>query len=111
MSLAIQTEPIPLESDADGVIRVGGTRVPFDSVIHCFRAGATAEEIAYQYPILRLADIYAVISYYLKHKKEAESYLLRRQNISEQVRRQNQMRFSSDGIRDRLAARGTKKQR
>ena len=40
------TEPVPLKLDSDGTIRVGGTRVPVDTVILAFHDGATAEEIA-----------------------------------------------------------------
>lgn len=53
MSLAIeQSQPIPLRSDADGVIRVAGTRVTLDTVAYAFKHGATAEEIVQQYPTL-----------------------------------------------------------
>ncbi len=62
MSLVIVDEPIPLETDADGVVRVGGTRVTLDTVVAAFNEGATAEEIVSQYPTLHLADVYAVIS-------------------------------------------------
>lgn len=30
MAIALATHPVPLTTDADGVIRVGGTRVPLD---------------------------------------------------------------------------------
>jgi uncharacterized protein (DUF433 family) len=109
MNLAIQMNPIPLETDRDGVIRVAQTRIPLDSVILSFQTGSTPEEIACQYPTLQLADIYAVIRYYLRNKKEAESYLLRRRNISNRVRIQNQTRFKSDNIKERLLARQEQK--
>lgn len=107
MSLAIQSQPMPLKSDMDGVVRVGKTRVPLDSVISSFNSGATAEEIAYRFPSLELADIYAVISYYLKNREEVESYLVRRQNIKDRVQEQNRLRFGSDITRERLEARRT----
>ena len=44
-TLFITTEPIPLETDADGVVRVGGTRVTLDTIVAAFTKGATAEEI------------------------------------------------------------------
>ncbi len=61
MSLAAATEFIPLTVDDDGVIRVGRTHVTLDTVITAFLDGATAEEIAQQYPSLDLADVYSVI--------------------------------------------------
>lgn len=44
------TDVLPLETDADGVVRVGDTRVTLDTIIMAFTDGATAEEIAQQYP-------------------------------------------------------------
>jgi uncharacterized protein (DUF433 family) len=38
--------------------------------------GATAEEIAQQYPSVSLADIYQVIGYYPRHETELEEYFL-----------------------------------
>ena len=73
--LVIAAEPIPLEADVDGVVRVGGTRVTLDTVVIAFMEGATAEEILYQYPSLNLADVYAVIAYYLQRRSEVEAYL------------------------------------
>ena len=101
----IETEPIPLEADADGVVRVGGTRVTLDTVVAAFREGATAEEIVYQYPSLNLADVYSVIGYYLQRRADVEAYLRRRQQQRDEVRERNEARFDPRGIRDRLLAR------
>ena len=62
MTLVIDTEPVPVAVDADGVARVGGTRVTLDTLVAAFEQGATAEEIAQQYPSLGLADVYSVTS-------------------------------------------------
>ena len=105
MPTAIQPEPLPLAEDADGVIRVGGTRVTLETVIGAFKDGASAEEIACQYPSAQLADIYAAITYYLRHRAEVEEYLRRQEERSEAVRRENLARFSQQGIRERLLAR------
>jgi uncharacterized protein (DUF433 family) len=104
MSLSLATEPIPLTTDRNGVVRVGGTRVTLDTVVGAFREGATAEEIAQQYPSLQLADVYAVIAYYLRHPSEVESYLQRRSREAAVVRQQNEARFDPTGVRDRLLA-------
>ncbi len=45
MAVAELVEWIPLALDADGVYRIGGTRVTLDLVVECFEAGASAEEI------------------------------------------------------------------
>src|SRR4051794_15062772 len=107
VSLIIETEPVPLRLDADGVVRVGGTRVTLDTVVEAFQEGATAEEIAQQYSSLDLADIYGVISYCLRHRSQVETYLRERGRRAEEVRRQNEARNGPQGVRDRLLARRT----
>lgn len=108
MSFLIVTEPIPLKMDADGVVRVGGTRVTLDTIVAAFDEGATAEEIVQQYPSLHLADVYAVIGYYLRRRPEVEAYLRQRQQQASEVRRQNESRFDPRDVRNRLLARCNK---
>lgn len=98
-------EILSFETDADGVVRVGNTRVTLDTIVLAFAEGATAEEIAQQYPSLRLADIYSVIAYYLRHRSAVEGYLRQRAQQAEQVRSHNETRFDPSGVRDRLLAR------
>jgi uncharacterized protein (DUF433 family) len=105
MTLAIATDPPPLGTDADGVVRVGATRVSLDTLVAAFQEGATAEEIAQQYPSLSLGDVYAAISYYLNHPSEVNDYLRERQRQAAEIRLQNEHRFDPEGIRDRLLAR------
>ena len=105
MAFAVVTDPIPLHMDRDGVLRVGGTRVTLDTVVGAFSDGATPEEIVHQYPSLDLADIYAVLGYYLRHRTDVDVYLQRRQQQAQQVRQENEARFPTTGIRERLLAR------
>ena len=105
MSLVIEPQPVPLTRDADDVVRVCGTRITLDIVVEAFTEGATAEEIVHQYPSLQLADVYAVISYYLRQRAEIEEYLGTRKEFGARVRRENESRFDPHGIRDRLLAR------
>lgn len=101
----VTAEIVPLRIDADGVIRVGDTRVTLDTVISAFLDGATAEEIVQQYPSLSLADVYSTIGYYLRRRSEVEAYLERRWREIQQIRQQNETRFDPAGIRARLIAR------
>ncbi len=110
MSLTIRAEPVPLESNADGVVCVRGTRVTLDTIVAAFKQGATAEEIAQQYSTVVLSDIYAIIGFYLRQRLEVEAYLEQRMQQSEAVRRENESRFDPEGIRDRLLARRTARQ-
>lgn len=104
-NLAIAIEPVPLHTDPGGVVRVGGTRVTLDSVVYSFQEGSTAEEILEQYSSLRLADIYAVIGYYLRHREEVEAYIREQRRQAEEIRRQDEARYDRVGIRERLLAR------
>ncbi len=107
MSISIATEPTVLKVDKDDVVRVGNTRVTLDIIIEAFWQGETAEEIVQQYSSLNLADIYAVLGYYLRHRSEIDVYLQRRQQQSEKARRQNESRFDPQGVRARLLARSS----
>jgi uncharacterized protein (DUF433 family) len=98
-------EQIPLVTDADGVIRIGGTRVTLDTVVGAFEEGATAEEIAQQYSSLNLGDVYAVIGYYLRRHSEVSEYLQQRQQQGKEIRQQNETRFEPRGVRERLLTR------
>ncbi len=103
----VQPEPVPLMMDTHGVVRVGTSRVTLVTVVNSFRAGATAEEIAQQYPSLDLADVYAVVTYYLRHRPEVDSYLRQAEAEARAVRDGNEARFDPHGVRDRLLARRT----
>jgi uncharacterized protein (DUF433 family) len=105
MAGALTTEPILLTTGADGVMRVGGTRVTLDTVLAAFAKGATAEEIAQQYPSVSLADVYLVIGYALRHSSELEPYLARRRQDIRETRIWIESKWPPHGIRDRLLAR------
>ena len=109
MSLKIEREPLPLAMDQDGVVRITGTRVTLDTVVGAFKDGGTAEEIAQQYPSVNLADIYAVIGYYLHRRDEVEAYLKEREETAQQVRQENEKRFDPLGVRERLLNRQARK--
>lgn len=105
MTLAIVAESAPLQVNADGVVCISKTRITLDTIVAVFNQGATAEEIAYRYPSLKLADIYATIAFYLNHQLEVEAYLRQRKQQAQQIREMNQARFDPQGLRDRLLAR------
>ena len=105
MEIILQPEAPPLCWDASGALRVGGSRVLVELVIHAFQDGATPEAIAQRYPTATLADIYAVIAYYLRHREEIEAYLDAREQRAKEVR-QNIERHQGDlsDLRQRLSA-------
>ncbi|MBN8729274.1 MAG: DUF433 domain-containing protein [Acidobacteria bacterium] len=105
MPKAIVKEPVPIETGADDFMRVRGTRVPVETVVHAFRDGATAEEIAQRYSSLSLADVYQVIGYYLRHRAEMDACVAEREELHDEARRENESRWPADGVRERLMAR------
>ncbi len=104
-ALEIATEKPALMQDADGVFRVGGTRVRSDTVIGAYQNGATPEQIADKYPALTVPDIYGAIAYCLRHREEVEGYLTERRLQIEGAEREIEARFPSHGARERLLAR------
>jgi uncharacterized protein (DUF433 family) len=98
-------ERVPIHTDAEGVVRVAGTRVTLESVVDAFETGATAEEIAQQYPTVPLVDVYSVITYYLRHKPDVDAYRVEREAAAGRVREEVERRFASTGVRERLLAR------
>ena len=105
MTAVISNEPVPIQMDNDGTYRIAGTRVTLDSVLATYQSGATAEAIADRFPSIGLADVYAVISWYLHHREQAHEYLHARQAAAEQLRHQVEQRFPPDGLRERLLGR------
>lgn len=95
------TQNVPFSITRDGTIRIAETRVSLDSLLHHYKQGATAEEIALRFPALRLADIHSSIAYYLNHEDELDAYLVRQGQDADEL----QQRLSADpaqqqGIRE-----------
>lgn len=105
MPLVIEAEPVPLAADPDGVYRVAGTRVTLDTLVAAYQEGATPEEMVDQYPSIKLDHVYAVISYYLRHREEVDAYLAGRAALASEVRSATEKAQPSHGVRDRLMAR------
>lgn len=110
MSLAVETPPVSLRTDEQGVVRVGNTRVPLDTVVYAFNQGASAEEIALSYPALKLVDVYSAITYYLHNRTAVDEYLRRREDEAARIRAENERRFPRENIRARLLARQQEKE-
>lgn len=98
-------DAIPLSKDAHGVYRVGGSRVTLDLVVRAFNRGATPEEIAQDFPSLKLPCIYQVIGYYLKHGAELAEYFDRRNREEQEMVEAHREEWSPRGLRERLLAR------
>jgi uncharacterized protein (DUF433 family) len=96
---------LPLRTTVGGKICIGSTRVTLDTVVGIFKNGATCEEIVYQFPVLELADVYAVIGFYLRHQTEVDQYLSEQMVEVLKIRSEIEQRFQIVAIRERLSKR------
>jgi uncharacterized protein (DUF433 family) len=87
MSLVADTITVPLRFEDSGTVRVGNTRVTLDTIIYAYKGGDSPERIAEGFDTVPLADIYAVINYYLRHREEVEAYLERQEREAVEIRR------------------------
>jgi uncharacterized protein (DUF433 family) len=76
----------PLTYGEDGTIRIRGSRVTLDSLIHAFQQGATAEQLQASFPSVTLRDIYGTIAYYLEHQEQVEFYLREQGQAAQELR-------------------------
>ncbi|MBX3065928.1 MAG: DUF433 domain-containing protein [Anaerolineae bacterium] len=105
MDLTFTSEQAPLMKDEHGIVFVANTRVPLDSIVYTFREGLTAEEIVHEFSTLKLADVYAVITYYLQRREEVDAYISERERHRAELRKEVETRFNPEGLRARLLAR------
>ena len=105
MSLVIDANPVPLQVDPDGTIRVVGTRLTLDTIVTAYRGGATPEEIVERFPGISLPNVYAVITYYLRYRREVEAYLDARREAAEAIRQEIEAGGPPRFTRDQLLAR------
>lgn len=75
-----------VRKDEHGVLRVGETRVAFDSVAAAFDQGHSPEMIQQQYPSLTLEAVYGAITWYLAHPEEARAYRAEQDRVWEDAR-------------------------
>ena len=107
MAVALTPQIPPIAPDSDGVLRVSGTRVTVDTIVEAFEEGAAAEEIASQYPVVPLPDVYAIIAYYLHHRSEIDAYLAARRIAQTEAHAASRGAPAAATVRERLLARRT----
>ncbi len=105
MTIALHADPVPLRVDESGTIRVGSSRVTLDVLLADYRSGLSPEEIVRQLDTLDLADVYAAIAYYHRHRREVDEYLSRREADAEALRRDIEARQPDrEELKARLSA-------
>ena len=84
--LPLSPVPPPLRVDEGGAVRVGDSRVSLDLVVEQYENGMTPEDMVRAYDTLELADVHAVIAYYLRHREDVRAYLKRREEEAKALR-------------------------
>lgn len=84
--LPLLAEHPPLRVDQGGVVRVGNSRITLDLVVEQYENGMTPEDMVRAYDTLVLADVHAVIAYYLRHHDQVWAYLKRREEEARSLR-------------------------
>lgn len=92
-------------TDNDGTIRIKGSRVSLDSIVHQFKLGATAEQIQEDFPSLSLREVYGAIYFYLDNEEEIEKYLERQEEKEDATKQFIDTHFDSSVLRERIRAR------
>jgi uncharacterized protein (DUF433 family) len=109
MQVVESTIDVPFTVTEYGTIRIRGSRVSLDSIIHHYKLGATAEEIACKFPSVSLADIHLTIAYYLNHRETVEEYLRQQESEADALQRQIESdprhRKTMTELRERIHAR------
>jgi uncharacterized protein (DUF433 family) len=101
----------PFRWDEAGGIRIGKTRVTLDSILAAYNNGSTPEEIAVQYSVLNLEEIYSAIAYYLSHPQEINNYLDQRRQKAGQQRDRFTQQYNLANLRQRLSDRPSESRR
>lgn len=103
--LVFEKESVPLRFDKYGTVRVIGSRVTLDTIIGYFEQGESPEDIVDGFPTLRLADVYAVVSYYLKNKNAVRAYLREHEKRAKGLKKKVEARSNTRDLKKRLMAR------
>lgn len=85
---------------------MGKSRITLALIVEEYESGMTPEDMVRAYDTLDLADVYAVVAYYLRHRDVVGEYMKRRDEKAQELRAQieaGQRRFSREEL---IARRG-----
>ena len=80
-------EGVPLTQDQDqyGSIRVTGSRVTLDTIVHRYQVGDSVKRIHSGFPTVSVAQIKGILDWYHKHQTEADEYLEEREAENQRI--------------------------
>lgn len=106
--LPLHVDPLPLRVEEGGVVRIGNSRISLDLVVEQYENGMTPEDMVRAYDTLVLADVYAVIAYYLRHPDEVRAYLKQRKEEAETLRAKIEAEYPLLSREELIARRGAR---
>ena len=104
-TLVIANDPVPLYVAPNGAVRVTGTRIPLENIVWDYERGGTPEEIVASFDTLKLADVYAVIAYFLHHRAEVTEYVRVVEALEDQIAQELEAQPGLAPLRERIKAR------
>ncbi len=103
--LALAAVQPPIAADTTGTMRIAGTRVTLDCLVHAYDRGASAEEVVEQFPTLDLPSVYDTFAYIVRHRSSVDEYLTGRREEAANIREKVEAQFPWRGVRARLLGR------
>lgn len=103
--MEIKVDPLPMGIDEDGMVRIAGTRITLDTIVGAYKRGDRPDEIADGFPSLSLADIHAVIAYYLSHREMVDAYIAENHRTAAEALREYEAKFGPMPTRSDLERR------
>ena len=97
----------PLRVDEGGAVRVGNSRISLHLVVEQYENGMTPEEMVRAYDTLVLADAYAIIAYYLRHRDQVRVYLKQREEEADGL----EAKIEAEHPREQLLGRRSAKEK
>src|SRR5205809_1667191 len=107
--LPLHADRPPLRVDEGGVVRAGNSRISLDLIVEQYENGMTPENMVRAYDTLLLADVHAIIAYYLRHRDEVRAYLQRRAEEAAALRAKIEAERPRVGREELLARREARK--
>src|SRR5438552_16503163 len=96
------TMSVPLTRLEDGTLRITGTRIPLDRIVHAYTQGETAERFREGFPTVSAADFHAVVAYYLQHRELIDTYLHLREREAGELRQKIEREYPWDDLREKM---------
>lgn len=82
------TLTLPFRQIPDGTIRIGDTLISLETILDSYLCGQGPEEIHSGFPFIDLADIHAIIAFYLKNRETVDRYLAEQEADSQRILRE-----------------------